>query len=66
MKSDKCPKCGATEVYTNINVSPKPIIPISTMGKAKIVHYVCAECGYTEMYFAEEYLGKIKQKWEKV
>jgi len=66
MKSGICPKCQNNEVYTNLNKTPKHIIPISTFGKAKISHYVCNKCGYSEIYFDKEYLEKVTSNWDKV
>jgi predicted nucleic-acid-binding Zn-ribbon protein len=66
MKKGTCIKCGSEQVYTNIELGTKPIIPISTMGKAKHDYYVCINCGYSEIYTSNEFLDKIKDKWEKV
>lgn len=66
MNSGTCPKCQSKEIYTNLKKTPKHIIPLSTFGKAKITHYVCSSCGFTEMYFAREYLEKVKDSWDKV
>ena len=73
MKDGKCPKCGATEVYSGSDVHPKVgpftsnAIPVSLTSVAALDNYVCAECGYVERYIAET--GKLREiyiKWRKV
>jgi predicted nucleic-acid-binding Zn-ribbon protein len=73
MKSGKCPKCGSSDVYVEIDMPLKggPFgsnsIPVSFTSMAPLDNYVCVGCGYVESYVADEdQLAAIKRKWSKV
>ena len=73
MKSGQCPKCGAKEVYSGVNIPLKRgpfasnAIPISLTSMAALDNYVCAECGLVESYVADSAkLQEVVKNWDKV
>jgi predicted nucleic-acid-binding Zn-ribbon protein len=73
MKSGKCPKCGSSDVYVEVDMPLKggPFgsnsIPVSFTSMAPLDNYVCVGCGYVESYVADaDQLAAIKRKWSKV
>jgi hypothetical protein len=42
-------------------------LAVSTFKQAKLQDYVCASCGYLEVYVKKlEDLKKVKEKWQRV
>ncbi len=73
MKDGKCPRCGASDIYSGSDLPLKggPFssnsIPISLTSMAPLDNYVCTACGLVESYIADEKkLKEIKSKWEAV
>jgi hypothetical protein len=73
MKDGKCPRCGASDIYSGSDLPLKggPFssnsIPISLASMAPLDNYVCAACGLVESYIADEKkLKEIMNKWEPV
>ena len=70
-----CPKCGSTEIYANdrglVNASGGITVlnlhDIWFGSKAAINTYVCASCGYLEMFLADmDKLPDIVRTWRRV
>lgn len=73
MKDGKCPRCGAMDIYSGIDLPLKGgpfnsnCIPISLTSMAPLDNYVCAACGLVESYVADQNkLNEITRKWESV
>lgn len=68
MKSGVCPKCNSEEVY--VHKAPGPhglIIPIQTFAAQPSSLFICADCGYIEVYAETGFdLSKVKEKFTKV
>jgi predicted nucleic-acid-binding Zn-ribbon protein len=73
MRSGRCPKCEATEVYT----TPGQILegvgfgvgtpPVGVFRDLGIVSYVCAACGFLELYVPQAYRReKVRETWTHV
>ena len=66
MKNGKCPKCNSREVYKHSGISQRSHLSVSTFKQAKLEDYVCAGCGYLEVYIIKsEDLKKIREKWQR-
>ena len=70
-----CPKCGSTEIYADdrgiVNASGGiMVLNLHDMwfgSKAAINTYLCASCGYLEMFLADtEKLPDIVRTWRRV
>ena len=73
MKTGRCPKCGASEVYSGATLPLKKgpfgsnSIPVTLTSIAALDNYVCINCGYVESYIGDaEKRVEISQKWVKV
>lgn len=73
MKDGKCPRCGATNIYSCCDLPLKAgpfssnCIPISLTSMAPLDNYVCTACGLVESYIADEKkLKEIAKRWESV
>lgn len=73
MQNGTCPKCKATQVYSNEKLRFKSgtynsnTIPLSFFRTIPLDNYICTSCGYTESYVAEpEMLNRIRDMWEYV
>jgi predicted RNA-binding Zn-ribbon protein involved in translation (DUF1610 family) len=75
LKEGVCPKCSATEIYTNKKCNPRGErgqIVISGWKWMGIDLYLCMDCGFFEEYVNERDLRdeknreKIKVTWDKV
>jgi predicted nucleic-acid-binding Zn-ribbon protein len=70
MKSGVCPKCGSNEVYSRRGsywTSPYMTISVDYFSHVKTDIYVCANCGFTEVYIPDvNALRKIAKKWQSV
>ncbi len=75
LKSGKCPKCGASRVFTNKDAparGDRAIIPVSSMRSLYVHTYLCLECGYFEEFVDQNQLhdskniDKILNTWKKV
>lgn len=72
MKNGKCLKCGSTTVHAmvgGISFGNMDKIFVNA-GKAhqpsSYTTYVCATCGYLEVYLNGTYLGEIAKTWPRV
>lgn len=67
MKNGICPKCNQKEVYLRDSLRNDFSIALGMFGSAATNIYVCANCGYVEIYVAEERdFAAIAQKLKKV
>lgn len=70
MKNGSCPKCGSTKILVFSQDGKEKFVDCEKLGmlKGEIVtsRYVCCDCGYTERYFEDENLEKLKKKYKKV
>ena len=68
MKSGKCPKCESQEVHIVSSLRTNLVIPLGLLADvAHINLYVCAQCGYVEIYAHDiADLPEIAAKWPKV
>ncbi len=71
MKDGRCPRCGATDIYSGSDMPLKGgpfnsnCIPISLTSMAPLDNYVCVACGLVESYIADsKKLEEITKKWE--
>ncbi len=72
--SNKCPKCGSTEIYTDEGLTKsgsRAGIGISNWTRLIIDIYLCSNCGFMEEYIEKEDLQdskkmeKLKENWKK-
>jgi predicted nucleic-acid-binding Zn-ribbon protein len=76
MQDGVCPKCGSDEIYSNQEIGPVnsvygvQAIPVRGAVRtefARLVSYVCAECGYAESYVrGSQSIAQIVRHWKKV
>ena len=71
MKSGTCPKCKSENilVFENKEKDSKTADSekIGAFGKKIFTtRYVCCDCGYTERYFDDANLEKLKKKFQKI
>jgi predicted nucleic-acid-binding Zn-ribbon protein len=76
MRNGICPKCGSQNIYTNTEIGPVSnvygvqAIPVRGALKtefALLVTYVCAVCGYSEIYVQGSHsIAQITKHWKKV
>lgn len=70
MKSGVCPKCGSDKILVFSQDGKEKFVDCEKLGKLKgdivTTRYACCECGYTERYFEDENLEKLKKKFKKV
>ena len=75
MKGGQCPKCGSSDVYTKNNAiatrqagnTANLSIRVSTFSTVHFDNYICARCGYIEIYIDDKKsLPSIISKWDKV
>lgn len=70
MKSGKCPKCSSKNILVFSQEGKKRFVDFESLGSLKgdilSTRYVCCNCGYTERYFEDENLEKLKKKYKKV
>lgn len=75
LKSGICPKCKATEVYTEAGLGKRGervSIAINGWQRFYIDTYICAACGHFEEYIPESELKKskaqekLRKDWRKV
>ena len=70
MKSGSCPKCASEDILVFSQSGKEQFVDCETIGslKGEIVttRYVCCNCGYSERYFEDENLEKLKKKYKKV
>jgi transposase-like protein len=70
MKSGVCPKCKSESILVftqdgkNKNADHEKLGTLS--GDILSTRYVCCNCGYTERYFDDANLEKLKKKFKKV
>ncbi|HEX8291776.1 MAG TPA: hypothetical protein VF570_08485 [Pyrinomonadaceae bacterium] len=65
MSGGRCPGCGSASVHV-ADVSSLSI-PLGAFSVAPLGLYVCAECGYAELYVRDrELLPKIAEKYVSV
>ena len=75
-KTGICPKCNASEIYTNSKEKPRgerSSIPLSAWASyLTVTTYICLECGFVEEYITpndllnEKKIEKIRTTWRKV
>jgi hypothetical protein len=66
MKNGKCPKCGASSVYTR-QYKLSEILGNVAGRLGEKDDYVCTDCGYYEEYIVDKgALQKVKEKWKRV
>ena len=57
MKDSVCPKCNASEIYSNVNIkrigSNRLFVDVWT-GEVPLNVYMCRNCGYIEYYVAKQ------------
>ena len=67
-KERKCPKCGSRDILVEEgSLSDTGSIRVrgSLFARMPIIHTICTDCGYVEMWVSQEdlrYLKKEKQK----
>jgi len=66
----KCPKCQSEDILVFENSKEKPGKADGESlgvfgGKITTSRYVCCNCGYTERYFDDNNLEKLKKKYKK-
>ncbi len=62
MSDGRCPKCEAESVH--VVDAPGLTIPLSAFSVAPLGLYVCARCGYAELYVKDkELLSKIAARY---
>lgn len=74
MKQGKCPICGSTEVYTQLQPSPSfggtVVIELGFANAASSLdNYLCTGCGFFEVYVSDaKKLEAVRtsKKWKKV
>ncbi len=67
MKSGVCPKCKANEIHVVSNTGIEVAIAIKWSNTAYLNYYVCANCGYVELFVRDEHqLPMIAEKYPKV
>ena len=49
----QCPKCGKLDVYVRVYTMGSGVLPISGIGWTTVNQYICAGCGFTEMYVTD-------------
>ena len=72
-KSGICPKCQSRDILVfeskddESKKHPLDSEAIGILGKRVYTsRYVCCNCGYTERYFDDDNLEKLKKKYKKV
>lgn len=66
--SKKCPKCGSSEILTakgRMNDSNSILLGFSALSRIPVVHRICCDCGYIEMWVAQEDLHYLKSEKQK-
>lgn len=70
MKNGTCPKCNSKEILVFSQDGKEKFVDCEKLGalRGEIVttRYVCCDCGYTERYFEDDNLEKLKKKYKKV
>lgn len=75
LKSGKCPKCGANEIYTThgqLKRGERMQLVVSSWKWFSLDVYICITCGYFEEHIDEKdikdekIIEKIKETWNKV
>ncbi len=67
MKDGICPKCGAREVHRYDKTPVEFSIALSFFNSASVVYYICAGCGYVELFVDDpSKLPQIAEKYPKV
>lgn len=67
-----CPKCQSEEIliFENKEKSSKYLPDSEVIGafgkRIYTSRYVCCNCGFTERYFEDEDLNKLKKKYKKI
>ncbi|MFT5819130.1 MAG: putative nucleic-acid-binding Zn-ribbon protein [Crocinitomix sp.] len=73
-KSNKCPKCGGSEIYSDESFSQRGAssqIGISNWSRISVTTYACMNCGFAEKYIDnndmnnESKMDKIRSNWKK-
>ena len=72
MKHTKvCPECGGTEIYkADVNAMAPSLRLLPDIGgfwsnNPQFDAFVCAKCGYYQLFVGEEWLPEIRTKWER-
>ncbi len=64
MKKGKCPKCESPDVHVVTTTTSEVAISINWLNTAFLDYYVCAKCGYVEMFVRDpSMLPKIAEKY---
>ncbi len=70
MKNKICPKCNASEIYTNVEarlINRNRLSFDAWVNPVPLNIYMCMNCGYLEYYVARrEDREKVARKWPKV
>jgi len=66
MKNGICSKCGVDAVFLRDSTRNELTIPLGLFGAAGTDIYVCANCGYVEIYARSSDLPSIAQKLPRV
>ena len=70
MKNKICPKCNASEIYTNMSnrlMGRNRLYVDIWAGEVPLNVYMCMNCGYLEYYVARrEQREKVARRWPKV
>ncbi len=67
MKNGTCPKCVSNDVHIVSNTATEVAIAIKWSSTAYLDYYVCAGCGYVEMFVKDKHLlPKIAEKYPRV
>lgn len=66
MKNGICPKCHQKEIFLRDSTRNEFKVALGMFGAASTDIYVCASCGYIEIYAQTSDLVAIAQKLKKV
>lgn len=70
MKSGVCPKCKGKNILVFSQDKKSKFVDCEKLGNLRgeifTTRYVCCDCGFTERYFDDENLEKLKKKYKKV
>lgn len=64
-QTGQCPKCGSREILTaqgRMNDSNSILLGLSAFSRLPVTHTICCDCGYIEMWAAQEDLHYLKEE----
>jgi len=70
MKNGACPKCGSSDILVFSQSGKEKFVDCEKIGSLSgdivTTRYACCNCGFTERYFEDLSLEKLKKKYKKV